>query len=171
MAGVIIWLTGLSGSGKSTISETLLDIMSGYDYQTVVLDGDNIRKGLSKDLGFSLEDRKENIRRISEVCKIFSDNNINVITAFISPMEEDRNMARDIIGEENFIEVFVDCPLEICEERDPKGLYKKARNGEIPNFTGIYSPYIPPKSPSVRVQTDKMNKNECARIIFESISQ
>ena len=165
--GKVVWMTGLSGSGKSTIAETLWEMMESEDYKTVILDGDNIRKGLCNDLGFSMEDRKENIRRNSEVCKLFSDNGINVITAFISPTREDRVQAAELIGRDVFREVYVKCSLDACEKRDPKGLYKKARSGEIPNFTGIDSPYTPPASPSVTVDTERLNEIECAQLIME----
>lgn len=167
--GAVIWMTGLSGSGKSTIAEALWGMMEGEDRKTVILDGDHIRKGLCSDLGFTMDDRKENIRRIAEVCKLFSSNGINVITAFISPTREDRVSAAEIIGRQVFKEVYVNCPLEVCEERDPKGLYKKARAGIIPNFTGIDSPYTPPKDPAVEVYTDAMNVMECASAIMEVV--
>ena len=134
--GEVIWLTGLSGSGKSTIAEELYKKLERVGRASIILDGDNIRTGLCKDLGFSAQDRKENIRRITEVAKLMAQNGITVITAFISPSRIDRDAARIIIGEK-FMEVYVKCPIEVCEERDVKGLYKKARQGKIRNFTGI----------------------------------
>ncbi len=148
----VIWLTGLSGSGKSTIANELEYRLNKMKYHTYLLDGDNIRNGLNSDLGFSEKDRKENIRRISEVAKLFLDAGIITITAFISPFKKDREKARQIIGED-FIEVFVDTPLEECIKRDPKGLYKKALNGEIKEFTGINSPYEKPTNPDIHIDT------------------
>lgn len=146
---VCIWLTGLSGSGKSTIANELELALNKLGIHTYLLDGDNIRHGLNKNLDFSDEGRKENIRRIGEVAKLFVDAGIIVITAFISPYIEDRNNVRNLIGTNEFIEVFVDADLETCESRDPKGLYKKARNGEIKDFTGISSPYEKPINPEL----------------------
>jgi len=150
----VIWLTGLSGSGKSTIANELEYKLNKMNYHTYLLDGDNIRSGLNSDLEFNETDRKENIRRISEVAKLFVDAGIITITAFISPFIEDRKRAREIIGED-FIEVFVDTSLEECIKRDPKGLYKKALNGEIKNFTGIDSPYEKPINPDIHIDTTK----------------
>ena len=150
----VIWLTGLSGSGKSTIANEVEYRLNKMSYHTYLLDGDNIRSGLNSDLGFSETDRKENIRRISEVAKLFIDAGIITITAFISPFIEDRKRAREIIGED-FIEVFVDTSLEECIKRDPKGLYKKALKGEIKNFTGIDSPYEKPTNPDIYIDTTK----------------
>tara|TARA_S200002703_G_C3797460_1_gene246264 strand:- start:1861 stop:2460 length:600 start_codon:yes stop_codon:yes gene_type:complete len=151
--GKVLWFTGLSGSGKSTLANAFDDFLNKNHRSTYLLDGDNIRMGLNKDLGFSPEDRKENIRRIAEVAKLFADSGKVVLTAFISPYEEDRQMAKDIIGED-YVEIFVDVPLETCEERDPKGLYKKARAGEIKGFTGIDAPYEAPKSPNLHLKGD-----------------
>jgi bifunctional enzyme CysN/CysC len=148
--GKVIWLTGLSGSGKSTLANALEQELHTQGKRTYLLDGDNIRQGLNKDLAFTDADRVENIRRIAEVAKLMMDAGLIVMTAFISPFRQEREMARQLIGTENFIEVFVDTPLEVCEQRDPKGLYKKARNGEIPNMTGINSPYEAPTSPDIR---------------------
>jgi adenylyl-sulfate kinase len=147
----ILWFTGFSGSGKSTIADALETRLAEMGYHTYLLDGDNIRHGLNKDLGFSAEDRKENIRRIGEAAKLFVDAGIIVLTAFISPFRSDRQMVREVVNEDEFLEIFVDTPLEVCEERDPKGLYAKARRGEIRDFTGIDSPYEAPESPEVRL--------------------
>ena len=150
--GKVIWLTGLSGSGKSTIANALEKELHAQGKRTYILDGDNIRQGLNKDLGFTDADRVENIRRVAEVAKLMRDAGLIVMTAFISPFRAEREMARQLIGEENFIEVFVDTPLEICEQRDPKGLYKKARAGQLPNLTGIGSPYEPSLRPEILIQ-------------------
>ena len=162
----VIWLTGLSGSGKSTIANGLEKILNEMGYHTYLLDGDNIRAGLNRDLGFSKEDRKENIRRIAEVAKLFVDAGLITITAFISPFREDREMARNIIGEDDFIEVFVDTPLEECIKRDPKGLYKKALRGDIKSFTGIDSPYERPDEPEIHIKTEEMGVDECVKEII-----
>jgi bifunctional enzyme CysN/CysC len=152
--GQVIWFTGLSGSGKSTIANSLEVSLHNQGYRTYILDGDNIRGGLNKDLGFTDADRVENIRRIAEVAKLMMDAGLIVMTAFISPFRREREMARDLIGAENFVEVYVDTPLEICEQRDVKGLYKKARAGQLPNFSGISSAYEPPISPDIIVGRD-----------------
>ena len=149
----VIWFVGLSGSGKSTLAGNLESVLHKKGYKTYILDGDNLRLGLNSDLGFSKRDRSENIRRIAEVARLFNDAGTIVLSAFISPLESDRNQARKIIGVENFIEVFVNCPLSICEKRDVKGLYAKARKGLIPNFTGIDSPFEPPKQPDIIIKT------------------
>ncbi len=151
--GCVLWFTGLSGSGKSTIANELEYKLNKMGNHTYLLDGDNIRSGLNKDLGFSKEDRSENIRRIAEVAKLFVDAGIITITAFISPFIKDREEAKKIIGRDNFIEIFIDTPLEECIKRDPKGLYKKALNGEIKDFTGIDSPYEPPEDPDICIKT------------------
>ncbi len=147
--GKVIWFTGLSGSGKSTIANAVDEVLNGRGLKTYILDGDNVRMGLNVDLGFDPLSRKENIRRIAEVAKLFADSGTIVLTAFISPYTEDREWAKEIIGEEDFVEVFVDTPLDVCEERDPKGLYKKARAGEIKGFTGIDAPYEKPEKPNL----------------------
>jgi adenylylsulfate kinase len=159
-ASAVIWLTGLSGSGKSTLANLLEQHLVEKGVHTYILDGDNIRTGLNKDLDFSESGRIENIRRIGEVAKLFVDAGIVVITAFISPFRSDRALAASLAGEGNFIEVFVDCPLEICEQRDVKGLYKKARAGEIQNFTGISSPFEPADTADVKVQTHRESTEE-----------
>jgi bifunctional enzyme CysN/CysC len=145
--GKVIWFTGLSGSGKSTLANALEKELHAQGKRTYILDGDNVRQGLNKDLGFTDADRVENIRRVAEVAKLMMDAGLIVMTAFISPFRAERQMARELIGAEHFIEVFVDTPLVVCEQRDPKGLYKKARSGQLPNMTGINSPYEPPLRP------------------------
>ena len=162
-----IWFTGLSGSGKSTIANAVEAKLNTLQKHTYLLDGDNIRMGLNRGLSFSDEDRVENIRRIGEVSKLFVDAGTIVLTAFISPFIEDRESVRKLVGEEEFIEVYVDTPLEICESRDPKGLYKKARSGEIANFTGISSPYEAPLKPEVHIKTDALSIEECAEKVVE----
>jgi len=159
--GLVIWLTGLSGSGKSTLSNALEKALHQKGIATFNLDGDNTRLGINKDLGFSLIERTENIRRVAEIARLFRDAGIVVITSFISPLEKDRKSAKSIIGEKDFVEVFVDCPLSICEERDVKGLYAKARRGEIKDFTGIDSPFEKPKQPSLLLKTDTFSAEEC----------
>jgi adenylylsulfate kinase len=151
--GVCIWFTGLSGSGKSTIANEAQNLLFERGHLTYVLDGDNVRHGLNKDLGFSPEDRTENIRRIGEVSKLFVDTGVIVMTAFISPYHEDRERARQLMPDGEFIEVYVECDLKVCEERDVKGLYKKARAGQITDFTGISAPYEAPDNPELVVNT------------------
>ena len=155
--GVVIWFTGLSGSGKSTIANQVANVLHQLGKLTYVLDGDNIRHGLNKNLGFSPEDREENIRRIGEVAKLFADAGIIATTAFISPYSKDRDKAREILENGRFIEVFVDCPLEVCESRDPKGLYEKARAGEIKEFTGIDAPYEVPENAEIVINTNDLD--------------
>jgi adenylyl-sulfate kinase len=164
---LVIWLTGLSGSGKSTIANELAIKLQKENKLAYILDGDNIRMGLNKDLGFSDDDRKENIRRIAEVAKLLSDIGVIVITAFISPFREERNNAKNIIGEDDFIEVYIDASLSVCESRDPKGLYKKARLGQIPMFTGIDSPYEEPLNPTLEVKSDEMTIEESTNFIYD----
>ena len=166
---IVIWLTGLSGSGKSTIANQLSVDLHKMGKLTYVLDGDNVRLGLNKDLGFSDDDRKENIRRISETAKLMSDAGVIVITAFISPFINEREIAKKIVGEEKFFEIYVNTPLELCESRDPKGLYKKARLGEINKFTGIDSPYEIPTSPYLSVLTDNYLPNESSELILSKL--
>lgn len=166
----VIWFTGLSGSGKSTIANQLEKKLFEQGVKTYSLDGDNVRSGLSKNLSFSEEDRNENNRRIAEVAKLFADAGIVTITAFISPLKKDRQMARQIIGKENFIEIFVNTPLEECERRDVKGLYKKARKGEIKNFTGISSPYENPENPDMEIKTENESIEESVERILRTLS-
>jgi len=149
--GKVLWFTGLSGSGKSTLANALDEKLNSNNFNTYILDGDNVRMGLNKDLGFSPEDRKENIRRISEVAKLFADSGKVVMTAFISPYSDDRDEARKLIGDD-FIEIFVNTPIDKCIERDPKGLYKKALNGQIKGFTGIDAPYQEPKNAEIEIK-------------------
>ncbi len=162
----ILWFTGLSGSGKSTIANALENKLYEMGKHTYLLDGDNVRHALNKDLGFSDSDRVENIRRIGEVSKLFADAGLIVITAFISPFCSDRDIARNLVKEGEFIEVFIDTPLEICEQRDPKGLYKKARAGEIADFTGISSPYESPKNPEIHLFCEQQTIDESVQIII-----
>jgi adenylylsulfate kinase len=159
-----LWFTGLSGSGKSTIANAL-EFRLNHEFRahTYLLDGDNIRGGLNRDLGFSLEDRQENIRRLGEVAKLFVDAGLIVLTAFISPLRADRDCARQIIHPARFIEIFVDCPLELCEQRDPKGLYLKARQGMIQDFTGVSSPYEIPLNPELVLHSDRDSAEVCAQ--------
>ncbi len=161
----ILWFTGLSGSGKSTIANAVEEMLFGLGKHTYLLDGDNIRHGLNSDLGFDEAARVENIRRIGEVAKLFVDSGLIVLTAFISPFRKDREQVRRMVEEGEFIEIFVDTPLEICEQRDPKGLYKKARAGEIGNFTGIDSPYEAPEKPEIDLKTEGMTPLEAAQIV------
>jgi adenylylsulfate kinase len=163
----VLWFTGLSGSGKSTVANATEKVLHDMGLQTYILDGDNVRMGLNKDLGFSPEDRTENIRRITEVAKLFADSGSIVLTAFISPYREDRDKAREIISDNDFIEVLVSADLSVCEARDPKGLYKKARAGEIKGFTGIDAPYEAPLNPELIVETDKNDIEASAQIVIE----
>ena len=163
----ILWFTGLSGSGKSTIANALEVKLYEMDKHTYLLDGDNIRMGLNRGLGFNDLDRVENIRRIGEVAKLFVDSGTIVLTAFISPFCKDRELVREIVDATEFIEIFVDTSLEVCEQRDPKGLYQKARDGKIPNFTGIDSPYEAPKSPEIHLKTDNMSIDSSTDIIID----
>lgn len=159
--GCALWLTGLSGAGKSTLANALEARLHAEGKRTYVLDGDNIRGGLSKDLGFSDADRVENIRRVSEVARLFVDAGTIVIAAFISPFRAEREMAKALFRERDFLEVFVDVPLAVAEQRDPKGLYRKARRGELRHFTGIDSPYEPPQAPDLVLPTDRLSVPEC----------
>lgn len=161
-----IWLTGLSGSGKSTIAVEVEKRLWNRGVHAFVLDGDNVRYRLNKDLGFSPADRTENIRRIGEVANLFNEAGIITLTAFISPYRSDRDQSRAIMADGDFIEVYVECPLEVCEQRDPKGLYKKARAGKIPEFTGISAPYEPPVKPELVLRTDQFNEDECCDLLL-----
>jgi adenylyl-sulfate kinase len=167
----LLWFTGLSASGKSTLSNMLDRKLYHYGAHCYLLDGDNVRHGLSKDLGFSHDDRVENIRRVGEVSKLFTDAGLIVMSAFISPYRSDRLLVRNLMPEGEFIEIFVDAPLEICEQRDPKGLYGKARRGEIKNFTGIDSEYEPPQAPEIHLETDKLSPGECVDIIWNYLTK
>lgn len=164
----VIWFTGLSGAGKSTLANVLEKELHARGKRTYILDGDNVRLGLNKDLGFTNADRVENIRRVAEVAKLMMDAGLVVMTAFISPFRAEREMARQLIGAEYFIEVYLDTPLEVCEQRDPKGLYKLARNGQLTDMTGINSPYEPPIAPHlVFTQVTHANLKEAAKSIAE----
>ncbi|MGF6606744.1 bifunctional enzyme CysN/CysC [Paraburkholderia sp. WSM4175] len=165
----VVWLTGLSGAGKSTIANLLEKRLHAMGKRTYLLDGDNVRHGLNKDLGFTAEDRVENIRRIAEVAKLMADAGVIVITAFISPFRAERALARELMEEGEFIEVFIDTPLEVAEERDPKGLYKKARSGELKNFTGIDSPYEMPQNPEIHINTLTVSPEIAVEVIFEKL--
>ena len=168
-AAKIIWFTGLSGSGKSSIANILEKKLQALGKHTITLDGDNMRHGLNRDLGFTTADRVENIRRVGEVAKLMVNSGLICITSFISPFESERKMARSLVPENEFIEVYIDTPLSVCEERDVKGLYAKARSGEIPNFTGISSPYESPENPEIRIDTTKLSAEEAANQIIEFI--
>jgi adenylylsulfate kinase len=165
----VIWLTGLSGSGKTTIAKGVERELYKRGFICQVLDGDNIRAGINNNLGFSIEDRLENIRRISEVSKLFIHCGIITINSFISPTEKIRKMAVDIIGRENFIGVFINAPVSVCEQRDVKGLYKKARAGEIKNFTGVNAPYEPPENPDIEVNTGRLSAADSVQKIIDYI--
>jgi adenylylsulfate kinase len=165
----LIWFTGLSGSGKSTLAVQLEAQLHALGFKTYLLDGDNVRAGLNKDLSFTDEARVENIRRIGEVSKLLLDSGIVVLSAFISPFKADRSQVRDIVGAQNYIEVFVDTPLEICEQRDVKGLYKKARAGEIKNFTGIDSPYERPDRADVTIPTHQVGIDDSLTLLLDYI--
>ena len=167
----VVWFTGLSGSGKSTLANALERRLFEMGKNTYVLDGDNIRHGLNKDLTFSAKDRTENIRRIGEVANLMVDGGMFVMTAFISPYIADRNMVRSLLENDEFIEVFVDCPIEVCEQRDVKGLYEKARKGIIKDFTGIDAPYEAPERAEVVVKTDQHSIDECVDQIVEYMQQ
>ncbi|PZW44206.1 adenylylsulfate kinase [Mesonia algae] len=167
----LLWFTGLSGSGKSTLANEVEKQLFAQGMQTYVLDGDNIRRGINTDLSFTPEDRKENLRRIAEASKLFIDAGVVTLAAFISPMREDREMIKQIVGEENFIEIYVDAKIEDCEHRDVKGLYQKARQGEIKNFTGISAPYEAPANPEIKVNTSNQTIEESLTIIINKVTQ
>jgi adenylylsulfate kinase len=169
--GVVLWFTGLSGSGKSTVANEVAHKLHEREKLVYILDGDNIRHGLNKDLGFSPEDRKENIRRISEVANLFADAGLITITAFISPYAKDRNFCRELAGEGRFLEIYAKASLETCEKRDPKGMYKKARAGEIKEFTGINAPYEEPENPELVTDTDKETVEESAEKVLKKLEE
>ncbi|MCF6157833.1 MAG: adenylyl-sulfate kinase [wastewater metagenome] len=169
--GATIWLTGLSGSGKSTVAVELEHALLENKYLAYILDGDNIRHGLNKNLGFSPEDRTENIRRIGEVARLFTDANVIAITAFISPYRQDRDNIRRLLKDGEFIEVYIKCPLEVCEQRDTKGLYKKAREGTVKEFTGISAPYEEPLNPELTIDTSNMSVEESTRAILNYLEE
>ncbi|OMF67714.1 adenylyl-sulfate kinase [Paenibacillus sp. FSL R5-0766] len=166
-----IWFTGLSGAGKSSLAFALEQYLYDQGVSCYVLDGDNVRHGLNRDLGFTAEDRQENLRRIGEVSKLMVDAGLFVLSAFISPHEQDREMVRQLFEPDDFIEIYVRCSIEECERRDPKGLYKKARNGDIPHFTGISAPYDVPKSPSVIIDTEQWSIEEAVLEILQHLEQ
>ncbi|MGA9289377.1 MAG: adenylyl-sulfate kinase [Anaerobacillus sp.] len=163
----VLFFTGLSGSGKSTIANAVSLKLHEVGVRSYVLDGDNIRQGLNKDLGFNEQDRKENIRRVGEVSKLFVDSGQFAIAAFISPFRSDRQLVRELLDQDEFIEVFVNCPINACEQRDPKGLYKKARNGEILNFTGVSSPYEEPLDPEITLDSYHDTPDICAEKVVD----
>lgn len=167
----ILWFTGLSGSGKSTVANGVESKLLELQKHTYLLDGDNIRMGLNRGLSFSDEDRVENIRRIGEVAKLFVDSGTIVLSAFISPFQADRDQVRALVGEGEFIEIFIDTPLEVCEGRDPKGLYKKARAGEIPNFTGISSPYEAPGNPQIHIKNNGISVEEASNKVIAYLQE
>ena len=164
----IFWFTGLSGSGKSTLSHVIEEYLHRIGCRTFVLDGDNVRHSLCGDLSFSVKDRKENIRRIGEVCKLFMEAGVIVLAAFISPFREDRNRVRSMVESGEFFEIYCKCPVEVCEQRDVKGLYKKAKNGEIEQFTGISSPYEAPELPELILNTSDVDLNDCVDKIIST---
>jgi len=167
----ILWFTGLSGSGKSSVANAVENILFDLNKHTYLLDGDNVRQGLNKGLGFSEVDRIENIRRVGEVANLFCDSGLVVVTAFISPFEKDRRMVREMAMAGQFVEVFIDVPLTVCEQRDPKGLYKKARAGEIKDFTGIDSPYEAPVNPELDVINEGISIEEAAKQVVDYLKQ
>ena len=169
--GVTVWFTGLSASGKSTIAHNLEKMLYKRGCSTYVFDGDNVRHGLCSDLSFSEDARSENIRRIGEMSKLFVDAGIIALTAFISPKQSDRDRIRNLLGEENFFEIFVDCPIEVCERRDPKGIYKRARAGEIKNFTGISAPYDAPANPHLVIKSAEEDAMDSARRVLDLLKR
>lgn len=167
--GKVIWFTGLSGAGKSTLGTLLENTLFEQGFIVQLFDGDNIRMGINKDLGYTLEDRRENLRRVAEINKLFLQSGIVTINCFIAPTEDLRHMVVDIVGASDMIEIFTDCPLEICEKRDIKGLYKMAREGKIKNFTGIDSPFEPPVQPHIHLRTDLYTPKQCLKIIMDLV--
>jgi len=170
MRPLTVWLTGLSGAGKSTLAAELKRRLTDAGKPCYVLDGDAVRAGINRDLGFGPQDRRENIRRVAEIARLMNDAGLIVLAAFISPYRADRRMAADIIGPGRFIEAYLDAPLEICEKRDPKGLYRKARTGELPDFTGVSAPYEPPEAPGIVLDTGNSTVGECVRRLLELVS-
>jgi len=168
---MVLWFTGLSGSGKSTLAHAVHERLFRQGWHTYVLDGDNVRHGLNSDLGFSADDRTENIRRIGEMAKLFVDAGMVVMAAFISPFREDRDRVRAILEPREFIEIHVKCGLDRCEQRDPKGLYKKARAGQIPDFTGISSPYEEPLNPEMTIDTEQLNVEQAVEAILDYLEE
>ncbi|RME60610.1 MAG: adenylyl-sulfate kinase, partial [Candidatus Dadabacteria bacterium] len=167
-----IWFSGLPASGKSTLARELEKKLFNLGYATYILDGDNVRLGINKDLGFSLKDREENIRRVAEIAKLFNQAGVIVLCSFVAPTEKIRQMACSIIGKDKFLEVYVNTPLEVCEKRDPKGLYKKAREGKIKDFTGISSPFEEPENPFLSIDTSKVSLSDAvARLVKEVVSK
>ncbi len=166
---IVIWLTGFSGAGKTTIAQALEQLLYQHNYKSVVLDGDNVRGGLNNNLSFSEQDRTENIRRIAEVAKLFCDNGLIVISSFITPLNSMRKMARSIIGEDKFVEVFVNCPIEVCEQRDVKGLYKKARTGEIKNFTGMDAGFEIPEQAELIIDSNGTSSEQSVKKLYDYI--
>ena len=166
---VVVWFTGLSGAGKSTLAHAVEEKLHQIGCRTMVLDGDNVRHGLCSDLGFSNADRNENLRRVGEVSKLFVEAGIIILTAFISPFEKDRELVRKLMPHGDFLEVFIDCPLGVCEKRDVKGMYKRARKGKIKEFTGISSKYEEPKNPELKVDTDKLSLEESVEEIMQML--
>jgi adenylylsulfate kinase len=165
----VLWFTGLSGAGKSTLANQVEQCLFAHGYHSFLLDGDNVRHGLNKDLGFSDADRIENIRRIGEVAKLMTDSGLIVLSAFISPFVNDRALVRELFAPNEFLEVYVDAPLTVCERRDPKGLYRKARAGEIVNFTGIDSAYEPPVNPEMHIRTHEYSASHCAEQVVQQL--
>ena len=165
--GAIIWFTGLSGAGKSTLAHALEEVLHQRGCRTFVLDGDNVRHGLCRDLGFTFQDRSENIRRVGEVAKLMMEAGVIVLTAFISPFQKDRELVRTMVEPNDFVEIYCDCPIQACEARDVKGLYKKARLGEIYEFTGISSPYEAPENPNLIVNTSETDVNRSVQQVEE----
>lgn len=168
-AGCVVWLTGLSGAGKTTIASATEDLLRNEGRAVCVLDGDSLRRGLCSDLGFSPEDRQENIRRVGEVARLFADAGVVCIVALISPYRRDRDRARAAVPVGRFIEVFVNSPLEVCERRDPKGLYARARAGTLKDFTGVSAPYEPPVGPELELHTDQLEVTECVALVRAKI--
>lgn len=168
-SGKVLWLTGLSGSGKSTIAQHLERRLFAAGFFPQVLDGDNIRTGINKNLGFSVADRTENIRRIAEVARLYAHSGLIVLASFISPTRDIRQLAKDIIGEADFLEIYINAPIEACERRDVKGLYEKARRGEIKGFTGIDSPYEAPEAPFMEIRTDQLDLETSVSQLFDAL--